>query len=352
MKHSSSLIEVDGSHGEGGGGLLRTCLQMAVLTQQGVHISGIRGGTNHPGLDLEDVMIARTLAAACGAEMEGGEAASQELTFVPSRRLAKVGPLAEVDPSTGRGANALVVLTSLIAPIARSGCFGEASAIGETYGHASLTFDYVDRVCLPALRRMGIYASAEMETASFGRDRYGKVRIECEPSAIEPLDWSDRGRLIGVRACIAYAGQPGSAASRARQHLENLAASSGIPLVVESREITASGPGLAVTAYAEFERGLGGSVQVPARWMRVETAAQAAFEAIADLVDSDASVDPHLIDLLIVPAVFAPGESHFRVRSLTRRFLTIVWAIKQFLPIHIIAAGDQDGPGEITVRPS
>ncbi|OWU64685.1 MAG: hypothetical protein CBB60_008585, partial [Armatimonadetes bacterium Cent15-Ar3] len=85
MAERESLLKIDGSHGEGGGALLRTALQMSVLTQQGFRIEHIRSGTKFIGLDVEDVSLIRVLAALTDAEVSGLEPGSHSLLFVPAR---------------------------------------------------------------------------------------------------------------------------------------------------------------------------------------------------------------------------------------------------------------------------
>ena len=79
-------ILVDGSYGEGGGALLRASLVMSALTMQPFRITNVRGATNHPGLDVEDLILLRALAAACAAEHVGAELGSSAVSFLPTRK--------------------------------------------------------------------------------------------------------------------------------------------------------------------------------------------------------------------------------------------------------------------------
>lgn len=346
-----AMIELDGSHHEGGGGLVRTALQMSALTQLPVRLTQIRGGTNHPGLDLEDVQIIQLLAKACQAETDGAELSSHELIFIPQKRLAPMSETVTVGKKGARGANALIVLATLMPVLARSGGFSELSTEGETFGSNTLTFDYLNFVGLPALRRMGIYAWLNQIVAGFGRDQYGKVAMEVEPSSIEGLDWSDRGRMVGGHAVITTSELPPHVYARGRQHLENLAHYAGVPLRISHAEVKGSSTGAAVTLWAEFERGMGGVVQTGSRGLRIETVAQGAFEGFADFLQSSASIDSYLCDLLLTPAVFAGSATTFKVPRLSARFLTIAWVVKQFLPIHLTILGEEGQPGSVSVKP-
>ena len=43
-------------------------------------------------------------------------------------------------------------------------------------------------------------------------------------------------------------------------------------------------------------------------------------------------------------------ETILKVHRLTQRFLSMVWVIKQFVPIHITVKGQEGNPGTVTIR--
>ncbi len=65
---------------------------------------------------------------------------------------------------------------------------------------------------------------------------------------------------------------------------------------------------------------------------------------------TDATVDPYLADQLLLAAISAEGETTFKTSSLTQRFLTMAWVIKQFVPIHITVKGKEGDPGLVTIK--
>ncbi|NIV38081.1 MAG: RNA 3'-terminal phosphate cyclase, partial [Anaerolineae bacterium] len=77
------MVVIDGSHGEGGGQVLRTALTLAVLTGRPTHIEHIRAGRRKPGLRPQHLTAVRAAAAVCGARLEGDELGSQTVRLVP-----------------------------------------------------------------------------------------------------------------------------------------------------------------------------------------------------------------------------------------------------------------------------
>lgn len=348
---AAGLILIDGSRGEGGGGVLRTALAMSALTQQSLRIDYVRGGTNHPGLDYEDLTLVRALAKSTNAETVGAEVGSLNLTFHPTRRPQGLsGPLDIANEAARRHPNALVVLNALVPVLARSGMYSQISVEGETYGHHALAFDYFANVTVPALARMGLGMYPEMERAGFGRESAGLVKMDIEPSAISGIEWSDRGAMLSCHALVVIGGVPASVGARGVQHLATLASKTKLMVEAEAMTVESSNPGAFVTVWAEYERGFGGATAMGSRGLRIETLAQTAFEEMMTWIKSSATIDPFLADQILIPAALADEPSVFRISELTPRFLSSVSVIKQFLPIHITVRGVEGEAGLVSIR--
>ncbi len=351
MPPTSALIVIDGGHGEGGGALLRTALSMAAITQQPLRITNIRGNTRFQGIDAEDLTIIKALATSCAAEMVGAELGSKSLSFLPTRKATNLnGPLDSVRTDNNRGPNSLVVLTTLLPVLARTGAFSSVSVAGETYGHNALGFEAFSKLTLHVLRRMGIYAYPQLNTAGFGRESSGEVSLDVEPSVIRGLQWTDRGSFKGLYATITSAGIPGNVAARAETHLHLLANNNGQKIEVERIPVESNQANIYINVWAEYENGIGGGASIGARGLRVESLAQSAYEETVDWMTGDATLDPFLPDQILLPVVLSDEPSSFKISRLTSRFLTTVWVIKQFLPIHITVRGSEGNPGSVTVQ--
>jgi RNA 3'-terminal phosphate cyclase (ATP) len=351
MASPLALITIDGSHGEGGGALLRTAMAMAALTQQPVRIDGVRGGSRYPGLDAEDLTIVRALQKICNADVVGGELGATSLTFMPQRRAGGFnGEIRSERNDSGRGANANIVLGTLLPVLARSYVYSSVSAEGETYGANSLSYDAFANVTLPAMRKVGLYSFPDLVTGGFGRESSGLVSLDVEPSALNPIEWPDRGRLVRCDATIATSGLPDSIGERAAGHLKRLAQNAGLQLTIAQVRVASRQTGTFISLAAHYERGFGGGSAIGGRGMRVEAVAQLAFEEMFDWISTNCTLDPFLPDQLLLPLVLTEGESTFTVSRLTQRFLTCVWVVKQFTPIHITIRGPENGPGSVTIK--
>lgn len=348
---SSPFLILDGSYGEGGGTLLRTALSLSALTLQPVRILNVRGATRHPGLDVEDLAIAHYLQESVGAQTEGLELGSHELAFTPLHRARGIsGVLAPpgIVPG-GRRPNALVVLNSLLPVLARSGMYSTLSVEGETYGNHSLSYDYFREVCLTAYQRLGLHAFVELERAAFGRESKGVIAADVEPSALHPIVWPERGSLQECRAVFAYSQLSPQIAQRGAAHLSNLARAARLDIEIDAIGVDAEEPGIFLTIHARYERGFGGATMMGAKGVRVESLSQSVMEDFLYWLRSNATMDSHLADQLLVALALADGESTFSVSQLTKRFLTSIWVVKQFAPIRITVKGKEGDRGTVTI---
>jgi RNA 3'-terminal phosphate cyclase (ATP) len=323
---------------------------MAALTQQPAKVHEIRANSKFRGLDVEDLTLISALQQVVSAEMIGAEPASESLSFIPnSRPRGFKGTVSTQRNDLNRGANALVVISSLLPILARSGVYSSVLAEGETFGMHALSYDYFAEVALPALRKVGIYAFPELVRSGFGRESNGKVAVDVEPSSFTGLDWKDRGGLKRVSAVVSFCSLQSAVADRMASHLIRLGQSSGLSIEPQVREVDGSNRGAYVTVFAEYQRGFGGGTAMAVQGVRAEAVAQQAFDEMLDWMASSGTVDPYLADQLLIPLAFAEGSSSFSVSRLTKRFLTIVWVVKQFLPIHITVRGAENGPGIVTI---
>lgn len=351
MSQPGSPILLDGGYGEGGGALVRTALSMAALTQQPMRLDNVRGGTNYPGLDWEDLLIIEALAESCAAETTGAEAGSTTMSFLPTRRVQALNKSLSARNAAGsRGPNALIVLQAILPVLARSGAYSRIEIQGQSHGTHELSFDPFANVTLKALRSMGIYARADLLTAGFGRESCGRVSIEIEPSEIDGINWPDRGTQTECRGVVTTSQLSASIVNRGIAHLKALAKNAGIELSVEATSIASDRPGLHISLWAAFERGIGGAAAMGSKGLRVENVAQKCFEELFAWLRTDATVDPYLADQILVAAALSENGCTFKTSCLTQRFLTSSWVIKQFLPIHLTIKGALDGPGLVTVR--
>lgn len=346
----SSLIKLDGSHGEGGGALLRSALSMSVLTQQGFHIEHIRTGTKYVGLDVEDITLIKTLAAQCEADTSELSPGSLSLLFVPKRAVKPLkGTIRTERNPAGRGSNALVIASALAPILARSGGYSEFEVEGETFSNNSMTFDYFNHVLGTFWRKQNLHIHGEINKAAYSRDGDGSCRVEVEPAPFKGVKFLERGRPKLLRATVSFSKLSFGIADRAVSHLQKLAHSVKTTFDCDLQELPSDSPGIQVTVWMQYENGIGGGSAMGAKKIPAEQVAQEAFEKCFDWIADEAPLDPIVAEHALLPASFADESSEFCVSELTSRFTTIAWVIKQFSPVRIVIKGKQGESGIVKV---
>ncbi len=79
------MLEIDGSFGEGGGQILRSCLALSGVLGKEVRIFNIRAGRSEPGLKAQHLTGAKALETICNASSQGLDIGSTEFVFRPHR---------------------------------------------------------------------------------------------------------------------------------------------------------------------------------------------------------------------------------------------------------------------------
>jgi RNA 3'-terminal phosphate cyclase len=77
------MIEIDGSHGEGGGALLRISAALSALALESIHITNIRANRPKTGLMPQHLNAIKAVANLSDAHVKGLEIGSEEIFFYP-----------------------------------------------------------------------------------------------------------------------------------------------------------------------------------------------------------------------------------------------------------------------------
>jgi len=341
---TDEMLVIDGSYGEGGGQVLRTALSLAALLGRAVRLVNIRAGRPKPGLQAQHLTGVRAAARICDADVIGAKLGSPELTFVP-RTAPQAGTytfdVAEARQGGSAGAASLVFQTVLL-PLALADGQSHLTIRGGTHVEWSPPFDYLKRVYLPTLARIGVQAKVhlkkwgwypvgggEMTAVIEGR---GTAGGEGNLRGLQGLTLTERGQLLRVRGLSATSNLPRHIAQRQqRQVLQVLRERGFNPRIEVIDDAPSKSQGTVVFLWAEFENVVAGFTAYGRLGKRAEEVAEDACREFLIYQDSGAALDPHLADQVILPLALAAGESAFTTSQITEHLRTNVWVVEQFL---------------------
>ncbi|HSQ38598.1 MAG TPA: RNA 3'-terminal phosphate cyclase, partial [Anaerolineales bacterium] len=187
---------IDGSHGEGGGQILRSALTLAAITGDAVRLENIRANRAKPGLRPQHLTAVRAAAAVCNAHVEGAERDSQALTFTPQTPPQAGDYVFDVNDvvSSGSAGAMTLVLQTVLLPLALADGPSRLILRGGTAVPMSPPAPYLEHVYLPTLFEMGVQVRVAHRLWGFYPQGGGELDVEIAGRAIvHSLDLTERG---------------------------------------------------------------------------------------------------------------------------------------------------------------
>jgi RNA 3'-terminal phosphate cyclase (ATP) len=322
------MLEIDGSHGEGGGQLARTAVALSAITGKSVRLQNVRAKRDRPGLAPQHLAAVRAVGILCAAECTGLALRSQAFTFAPG---ALRGGAFRFD--VGTAGSVTLVLQALLPVLACAPGATRVTVIGGTDVRAAPPFDYLRHVLLALLGRMGIGVECRMIRRGYYPRGGGEVEVAVAPARPRPLalDASHLPRSIEGLAHVAnlpaHIAERMRAAAIARLDAYSTHINSAILGGAE-----AIGPGGAIVVWARTGETVLGAGRVAQRGVRAETLGDEAGAALAADLAAGATLDVHAADQLLVYLALA-GKGRFATRVITDHARTAMWLIEQFLPV-------------------
>jgi RNA 3'-terminal phosphate cyclase (ATP) len=344
------MLIIDGSYGEGGGQVLRTSLALSAITGQPMRIEKIRAGRRKPGLQPQHLTGVRAVAKICDAEVEGAGLNSQAVTFLP-RSAPGAGTynfdVAQAAKGGSAGSVALI-LQAVLLPLALAEGTSRLTLQGGTHVAWSPPFDYIKRVYLPTLARMGIRAKVNIRKWGWYPIGGGEVNATVEGQAADALtglDLRQRGALLRVRGLSASSNLPKHIRTRQERAALQALRSNGVNVRFEVVDAPSKGQGTVVFLWADFENTTAGFTSLGERGKPAERVAEEAANELLDFMHGDAALDRYLADQLVLPMALAASPSQFTTERVTEHLLTNAWVVNQFLPGRVVVEGEAGQPG-------
>jgi RNA 3'-terminal phosphate cyclase (ATP) len=350
------MIVMDGSHGEGGGQVLRTSLSLSALLGKPVRIENIRVKRPNPGLQAQHLTGVRALAQVCRAKLEGADLGSPTLTFTPhsSPQGGEYSwDVAEARKGGSAGATSLV-FQALLMPLLFAEGNSRLFLRGGTHVAWSPAFHYLKMVYLPTLSRMGFQAQVEIEQWGWypigGGLMTAFITGMGNPAAgTSGLELTERGELKSLRGISALSNLPRHIAERQKRQAEKALRREGFDPHIEIVDAPSSGQGSALFLVAEFANVRAGFTSLGRKGKPAEKVAEQACRELLYYHESGAALDQHLADQLILPMALAEGSSSFTTCRITQHLLTNVWVVEQFLKKRFLVHGEEGKRGKVII---
>jgi RNA 3'-terminal phosphate cyclase (ATP) len=320
-----TMIEIDGSEGEGGGQVLRTALSLSVVTGKPFRLYNIRANRPKPGLQKQHLACVQAAAKISDSHARGAALGSRELLFEPGQ--AKPGNYHfRIDSAGSTG----LVLQTVLYPLLLADGESRVSIQGGTHNAWAPPLDFLQLAFLPTAERVGIRASLRAERLGFYPAGGGLVHATIQPWT-QPawLALEERG-AVSLTAVAYVANLPEHIAQRelkvVRRQLQPSHESIEVP--------SADGPGNAICIYAKSPQLTDVFTAFGKRGYPAEAVAKQAVREVKTYLNEQVPVGPHLADQLLLPLALGAG-GRFLTTHPTPHTATNARIIRLFLPVEI-----------------
>lgn len=338
------MIVIDGSIGEGGGQVLRTSLALSLVTGKPFRMEKIRAGRKNPGLLRQHLTAVNAAMQVGQAEVSGNHIGSQQLGFVPG----KVAP-GNYGFAVGTAGSATLVLQTVLPALMLAGDKSKLVLEGGTHNPFAPPFDYLAKVFLPLINRMGPQIRTTLERPGFYPAGGGKFLVEIEPAAsLNRIELLERGQTVTRQARAMIAGLPRRIAERELTLIGQKLSWHPEWLELEIVE-NSRGPGnivmieIASEHISELFTGFG------ERGVPAEGVADQAVQAARRYLAADVAVGEYLADQLMIPLALAGGGS-YTTQPLSRHATTNIEVIRRFLDINVEVETMTNRSSRVTMR--
>jgi len=324
----SGLVEIDGSHGEGGGQLLRTAVALSAITGRAVRIKAIRAGRERPGLQAQHLKGVEAVATLCGAKVHGANLGSTDLTFEPR----------EIRPQTiridvGTAGAISLVLQALVLAAGRAEGKTAVELIGGTHVAWSPPMDYFKGVFCRHLKSIGIDVDVKILAHGFYPRGGGRVHVEVNGSREwKPID-SDSAGTVERIAARSIASEELRNARVADRQMEAFKLILPVAAPEEVAYVRSLSTGSAVFGLADCGSTFLGADSLGKRGVRAEDVGKEAAMKLKAEIDSGASLDVNAADMMIPYLALASQPSSFTVREMSDHLTSVQWLVSQFIGV-------------------
>jgi RNA 3'-terminal phosphate cyclase (GTP) len=324
------MIELDGSHGEGGGAILRTALAMSTITQKPFRIKNIRASRPEPGLKAQHLETIRAFTSITNGKAVGATLESMNLTFTPGN--VNTGTY---EVKIGTAGSITLVMQALLPAVLYSEEKIGLNITGGTDVAWSPSWDYFANVLLSQLNGFGTI-DAKLERRGYYPKGDGHATITITPKHNTlPMTLSERGELKGIHAIMHASTTLKPRNVTERMTIEFKKKYPDASILTEYCETTSTGTG--ITAWAEYANTRIGIDALGDPKTTSEILGAKAAVMLEKEMKNDAPCDTHMADM--IPIYLAIYGGTIRLPSITKHVESNLHVIEEFMPGRIKKQG-------------
>ncbi|QTA81999.1 RNA 3'-terminal phosphate cyclase [Desulfonema limicola] len=338
------MIIIDGSHGEGGGQILRSSLVLSMITGTPFQINKIRANRKKPGLMHQHLTALNAAAKIGNAEVTGNFIASSSVKFVPGT----ISP-GNYHFAVGTAGSCTLVLQTILPALLTAKARSSLILEGGTHNPFAPPFDFLEKTFLPVINKMGASVKANLECPGFYPAGGGKFVVNINPAkTLSKIDIMERGLVKKSSAKAVVAKLPLKIAAREIKVVKDKLSWDKDLLYIEEIK-DAKGPGNILSIEIESENITEVITGFGQKGITAEKVAGKAVKAAKEYLEADIPVGSYLADQLLIPMALA-GGGRFLTLVPSSHTLTNAEILKRFLDINILISQRDNKRWEIEIK--
>ncbi len=331
---------------EGGGQILRTSIALAALLQKEVLITRIRGKRTPPGLKAQHVTGVSAVAAISKAHVEGLHTGSNQLYFCPKEREG-----GEYHLDVGTAGSVTLVLQAVMPASAFAYKPSQITITGGTDVRWSPSIDYLKLVILPNLSLLGYNGSVRLERRGHYPKGGGRIIFTINPiKHLSPLVLEGKKSIKKIYGISHSVMLPRHVAQRQANAAEKVLKNYFDQAIIDVQTCEGLCPGSGITVTATFDSGaVIGADSIGERGKPAEKVGEEAALKLLEEIDSQATFDRHMGDIIIPYLAVAKGRSQITVSRFTLHTLTNIRVTESIVGVQFSFEDVMDKPARIVV---
>lgn len=338
----NSLVQIDGTQGEGGGQILRSALSLAAITGRPLQVDRVRGGRRKSGLMRQHLTCLRAVARLCDGKVQGDELRSPQFSFQPGTIRG-----GDYHFDVGSAGAVALVLQTVLPVLLHADAPSTVRITGGTHVSFSPSVTSLRDSFVPVLQRMGAKVDLKLERYGFNPAGGGSILATIAPGALEPLELVERGPLTSAQVGVVQCSVPKNVARREADVLCHALNLNPERARIETVESQGPGNALWVTLLHGEHTTVFDAVGMKGR--RAEQVAKTLVRRMQRWQHSGTPVDEYLADQLLLPMALAGGGA-FRTPPLSQHSRTNMDVIGRFLDVGFEVLEESERAARVDVR--
>ena len=332
------ILKIDGSHGEGGGQILRSAVTLSAITGVPIQIENIRKNRKVPGLRAQHLTAVKLLAKICNAKVEGLQIGSSMIKFYPNQ-IHDVS----LHENVGTAGSISLILQVLIPVVALAKKKLELSITGGTDVLWSPTSNYTKYVLKEAFSRIGINFSMEIQKSGYYPKGGGIVDVTTYPSKkLNPIFLTKRNTKDAKLFC-SHSGI--SDIESFMDNVHNTLKKNGFSVESQINEQSAQNQGASLVIFSHDSTSINGADEL----LDFKNKDVFGKKCQNNFLESNLGVDNNLSDMLVVPLSLINETSVFTVREISQHLQTNLYITSKITGCKY-GIGKIDGGYEIRIQ--